>query len=475
MVNNLRGKCSGGTNIMTIRIPQQVEYILNKLMEHGYEAYAVGGCVRDVLLGRTPGDWDITTSAKPYQVKELFRRTIDTGIEHGTVTIMLEKQGYEVTTYRIDGEYLDSRHPSNVEFTDKLSEDLRRRDFTINAMAYNSITGIVDLYDGLSDLQKGIIRCVGNPEHRFDEDALRIMRAVRFAAQLGFIIDEETKNAIRVKVEHLKMISAERIRAELSKLIMAPNPELIYLAYELGITQIALPEFDMMLKTKQNNPHHSYNVGEHSIVALRHIIEYKSAAQEEQLFLDSKHYEIMCYAALLHDVGKPLCKSTDNNGIDHFHGHSQKSLEISQEILKRLKCDNYMISMVGKLVKYHDMRLQPDMFMVRKATSELGKDLMPYLFLLQEADIYAQNPDTHQEKLQKLFAVKQCYIKICEDGDCVNIKELAINGDDLIKMGFKPGKGLGEVLNGLLNEVIAHPDWNTKENLIMLSQTKLEH
>ena len=217
---------------MEIRIPAPAEEIINKLNEHGYEAYVVGGCVRDMLLGREPGDWDITTSALPEQVKEVFRRTVDTGIQHGTVTVMMGKEGYEVTTYRIDGEYSDGRHPNSVEFTPDLVEDLKRRDFTINAMAYNSHTGFVDKFGGVEDLQKGIIRCVGEPMDRFTEDALRILRAIRFSAQLGFSIEERTYEAIKVIAPNMVHVSKERIQVELTKLLLSSHPDYISLVYE---------------------------------------------------------------------------------------------------------------------------------------------------------------------------------------------------------------------------------------------------
>ena len=241
---------------MKIKLPDNVKMILDRLHEAGFEAYAVGGCVRDSILGRIPGDWDITTNALPQDTKKLFKRTIDTGIEHGTVTIMVGKEGYEVTTYRIDGKYEDSRHPSEVTFTKNLTEDMKRRDFTINAMAYNDEEGIIDRFGGMEDIEKGLIRCVGNPKERFSEDALRIMRAVRFAAQLNYSIEDETKNAISELADTLKNISAERIQTELVKLLLSDHPERLMTAYELGITKVILPEFDRCMETPQNNPHH---------------------------------------------------------------------------------------------------------------------------------------------------------------------------------------------------------------------------
>ena len=236
---------------MKIQLPEKVNRIITTLQKHGFEAYAVGGCVRDSFLGRVPGDWDITTSAAPEETKSLFARTFDTGIEHGTITVLLNGEGFEVTTYRIDGKYEDNRHPSKVQFTRSLSEDLLRRDFTINAMAYNEQDGLVDLFHGMEDLKKGVIRCVGNAEARFSEDALRILRAIRFSAQLGFEIEKETRQAIRKLAPNLSYISAERIQTELVKLLVSDHPEKILDAYELGITKVILPEFDAMMETTQ--------------------------------------------------------------------------------------------------------------------------------------------------------------------------------------------------------------------------------
>ena len=285
-----------------IKLPEKVKYIIETITEAGFEAYAVGGCVRDSVLGREPDDWDITTSASPYQIKELFPRTVDTGIQHGTVTVMLDKDGYEVTTYRIDGVYEDGRHPREVTFTPDLKEDLKRRDFTMNAMAYNGKTGLIDIFDGRKDMENRIIRCVGDPEERFREDALRMMRAVRFSAQLGYEIEAATETAITHLAENLKKISAERIQVELLKLLCAPYPGRIRSAYELGITKIILPEFDSCMETAQNNPHHCYTVGEHSIRAMEAVEPDKC----------------LRLAMLFHDIGKPVTKTTDQEGIDHF-------------------------------------------------------------------------------------------------------------------------------------------------------------
>jgi len=269
---------------MKIQLPEKVNTIISTLQAHGYEAYAVGGCVRDSILGRIPDDWDITTSATPLETKSLFKRTFDTGIEHGTITVLIDKEAFEVTTYRVDGKYEDSRHPSEVTFTRSLKEDLLRRDFTINAMAYNDAEGLVDIFGGMEDLKNNTIRCVGNAKERFGEDALRILRAVRFAAQLGFEIESETQDAIKILAPTLANISAERIQVELIKMLVSPNPGLLQAAYELGITKVILPEFDELMKTTQETPHHIYTVGEHTEAVLRNFEDAYADDVPEELY-----------------------------------------------------------------------------------------------------------------------------------------------------------------------------------------------
>ena len=446
-------------NTTIIQLPEKVKFIIDTIMEAGYEAYAVGGCVRDSLLGRTPNDWDITTSASPYQVKELFRRTLDTGIKHGTVTVMLDKEGFEVTTYRIDGEYEDGRHPKEVTFTRNLTEDLKRRDFTINAMAYNEKDGLVDIFGGLEDIRCKMIRCVGNPLERFSEDALRMMRAVRFSAQLGYRIEEETSNAIRVLAPDLKKISAERIQTELVKLLTSPHPDYLRMAYETGITKVVLPEFDLCMITEQKNPHHCYTVGEHTLVAMQAVRADK----------------VLRLAMLFHDMGKPLCVTTDEEGIDHFHGHPSVSEEIAGNVLHRLKFDNDTIYMVKKLVKYHDQYIEPQPKNVRRAIRKMGEDVFPLLLEVKEADVQAQSDFLREKKEKNLKDVRDVYQRILEEKQCVSLKTLAINGKDLIdQTGMKPGKELGEVLNELLDLVTEDPARNTREYLLKAAKERLK-
>lgn len=438
---------------MKIQLPEHVKQIIQRLEKEGYEAYAVGGCVRDALLGRTPQDWDITTSACPQAVKKLFSHTIDTGIQHGTVTVMLNHQGYEVTTYRIDGEYQDGRHPDSVTFTRELVEDLKRRDFTINAMAYNEAEGLVDAFGGIRDLKSGVIRCVGNPNDRFGEDALRMLRAVRFAAQLGFEIDGETKAAVAALAPSIAKISAERIRMELVKLLVSEHPDMLGTAYELGLTKVFLPEFDRMMETEQNSEHHCYTVGEHTLHTLMEV-------------MPEKHLRL---TMLFHDVAKPLCKTTDENGQDHFKGHPKKGEELAGEILRRLKFDNDTRERVCRLVRYHDDRPELTPRNIRRAISRIGVDNMPDLFAIKRADTLAQSMHDREKKLQYIMDYEKLYHEILEQEQCLQKKDLALGGRDLIDMGMKPGKEIGVMLEKLFELVLEEPELNTKERLSELA------
>lgn len=435
---------------MKIALPEKVSFIINTLMRAGYEAYAVGGCVRDVMLNRTPMDWDITTSAKPHEVKQLFGHTIDTGILHGTVTVMLEQEGFEVTTYRIDGEYEDARHPKEVSFTSDLLEDLKRRDFTINAMAYNDTQGLVDAFDGVGDLKRGIIRCVGRATERFSEDALRMLRAVRFSAQLGFVLEEETRAAIVELAPNIAKVSAERIQMELVKLLTSNHPEEIRTAYETGLTAVFLPEFDRMMETAQNNPHHCYTVGEHTLMALQGVEADK----------------VLRLTVLLHDVAKPVCHTTDENGIDHFYGHPQKGSEMARMILRRLKFDNDTTDRVSALVRWHDDNPELSPRSVRRAISRIGLERYPALFAVKRADTLAQSTYCREEKLTYLDAYEALYHEVMEKQQCLTIKQLAVTGSDLIEAGMQPGKEIGSVLKQLLELVLEAPELNTKEKLL---------
>lgn len=436
---------------MQIRLPERVKQIIDTITTAGYEAYAVGGCIRDSILGREPEDWDITTSAEPLQVKKLFQRTVDTGIQHGTVTVLLGNEGFEVTTYRIDGEYEDNRHPKEVAFTDRLTEDLKRRDFTINAMAYNEKTGLVDIFGGMKDIGSGVIRCVGDPKERFTEDALRMMRAVRFSAQLGYEIEEQTGNAIRELASNLVNISAERIQTELVKLVTSPHPEYLRKAWEMGITAVIFPEFDRCMETEQNNPHHCCSVGEHTLKTMEAVRADK----------------VLRLTMLFHDLGKPKSVSTDEKGIHHFHGHPAVSAEMARDILRRLKFDNDTIRMVTALVRYHDYQVEPAPGNVRRAMAKLGEDVFPLLFEVKQADLEAQSDYQRREKEVYLQHVKEIYEQILVQKQCVSLKTLAVSGHDLIQeAGMQPGPALGNVLQSLLEQVLEDPSLNEREYLL---------
>ena len=438
---------------MKIDIPEKVKQILDKLSEAGFEAYVVGGCVRDSLLGTPPNDWDITTNALPGQVKELFRRTVDTGLQHGTVTVMIGEEGYEITTFRTDGNYTDGRHPDNVTFVPNLEEDLKRRDFTINAMAYNDSTGLVDLFGGTEDLKKGVIRCVGKADERFTEDALRMMRAIRFSARFGFEMDEEVRRSIAKLSGTLSRVSAERITSEFIGLLTSGHPEMIRDMYETGLTAVFFPEFDESMKTPQNHPHHCFNVGDHLIEALR----------------VSQNDRIVRLTMVLHDIGKPGTLRIDDEGITHFHGHPKLSAQMGEEIMRRWKLDNDTIRRVCRLIRYHDHwneECTPPT--VRRAVSVLEEDA-PLFFEVKRADILAQSNYMREEKLKILGDYRAAYEEVMNEKQCCSLKSLAISGSDLKEIGICPGPEMGRILNGLLDKVIEDPELNVRDRLMELA------
>ena len=392
---------------MTINIPQKAEQILHILNEAGYEAYVVGGCVRDSILDRVPGDWDITTSALPEQVKELFHRTVDTGIQHGTVTVMMGKEGFEVTTYRVDGEYHDGRHPDAVTFTRSLEE-------------------------------------------RFTEDALRMLRAVRFSAQLGFTVEENTKAALARMSGNLEHVSAERIQTELVKLLVSDHPDYLRTAWETGLTREFLPEFDACMETAQNTPHHCCSVGEHILKSLTEI----------------ENDRLLRITMLLHDIAKPVVKKTDENGRDHFKTHGPAGEKLAGKILRRLKFDNVTIRNTCRLIRYHDLRPAPAAEDVRRAVNLIGEELFPLYLKVQKADLLSQSTYRREEKLARLSGVTEAYQGILERGECTSLKTLAVSGKDLIKAGHPAGPALGALLERLLDCVLKDPTLNTKEKLL---------
>lgn len=403
-----------------MKIPGNVERIIRTLNDHGYEAYAVGGCVRDTLLDRKPGDWDITTSARPQEVKELFRRTIDTGIQHGTVTVMMDRTGYEVTTYRIDGEYEDGRHPKQVEFTSSLIEDLKRRDFTINAMAYSHETGIVDEFGGVEDLSAKTIRCVGDPMERFTEDALRILRAIRFSAQLDFTIEEQTWNAIRVIAPNIAKVSKERIQVELTKLLLSDHPEKIREVYETGISPYISENFDSLNWKMAEIP---TTLPKEKYVRWAGFLRCANAYDVNGILMP-----------------QPIPSVTE----------VPESASRAVKILRDLKLDNDTIGRVKTLVSWSGVELPETPEAVRRAMSRMEAEVWDALMELNE----------YSEKIHALTE------EIRTAGDCLDLKHLAVKGQDLIKAGVQPGKALGATLNQMLDDVLSHPDHNEKEYLL---------
>lgn len=448
-----------GTNDnVKIELPRDVSFIISELEKAGHEAYAVGGCIRDSLLGKTPDDWDITTSASPEEVKAVFSRTIDTGIKHGTVTVRLHGKSYEVTTFRVDGDYSDGRHPDHVEFVKNLDEDLKRRDFTINAMAYSEKSGIIDLFHGREDLEKGIIRCVGESHERFSEDALRMMRAVRFAARFGFSIEDSTYAAIKDLAPTLSKVSAERIRVEFEKTLISDHPEFAREFYRLDLSKVFLPEWDTCMECPQNTVHHLYTVGEHTIRVMQNVPKDK----------------VLRLAAFFHDIGKPVSRKTDNKGHDHFVGHPIVGADMTENIMRRLKYDNATIDTVKVLVARHDDRPAITMRNIRREVARTGKDLYPLLLTLRHADIMGQSDYHRDEKLFRVEESRRYFEKIVSEENTLTIKDLDIKGRDLIDMGIEKGPVIGMIMNELLDLVVKKPELNEHETLIMLSKDILK-
>ena len=409
---------------MKINIPSNVEWILNTLRAHGYEAFAVGGCVRDTMLGRTPGDWDITTSARPEQVKAVFRHTVDTGLQHGTVTVLKDHTGYEVTTYRIDGEYEDGRHPKSVEFTAELREDLRRRDFTINAMAYSHETGVVDLFGGMEDLKQGVIRCVGNPVDRFTEDALRILRAIRFSAQLGFEIEQGTRDALALIAPNLKNVSKERIMTELTKLLLSSHPERMRLVFETGMSPYIAEHFD------------------EAVTDWEQAEEFLRAAGE--LLPETKAVR---WAAFLKELAPKEAAG----------------------IMTALKSDNDTRDRVRTLTDWFDRPISPEHAGVRRAMSAMTDEEFDDLLRLREVAWTVRHSRSGDPRV--LAALRD---EIRARGDCIRLKDLAVTGRDLIEAGIRPGKQLGQILGDLFACVLEEPEKNRKETLLDMVDIKLK-
>jgi len=442
-----------------MQIPNNAKYIIQTLKSTGHKAYVVGGCVRDSILAQNsllrkePHDWDICTSALPEQVLAIFsaHKVIETGLKHGTVTVLLDGEGYEVTTFRIDGEYSDSRRPDGVTFTHSVEEDLARRDFTINAMAYDKET-LVDPFSGEQDIKNWTIRCVGNPYERFNEDPLRILRALRFAATLNFVIEDETEKAMFQAKERLNDISVERIQTELVKLLLSDNFTAVtatLLDYK-EILAVFMPEIAPSFNFNQNNRYHIYDVWKHIAVSVSHG--------------DADKY--VCLALLFHDIGKPACYSEDEKG-GHFHGHPAVSATLADDIMRRLKFDNETSALVRELVFYHDYPFTASPRFVRKMLNRLGEAQFRRLISIRKADLLAHNPEHTGPRLEKTENTRLILEEVLATEQCFSLKDLAVNGRDLIDLGYTPGPALGKKLNELLQIVLDDPTQNIRKELLV--------
>ena len=437
-------------------LPTQVEFALNKLNNSGFEAYIVGGCVRDILRGEQPSDYDITTSAEPEQTKAVFEgeKIIETGLKHGTLTLLKEGMPLEITTYRIDGDYTDNRRPDSVKFTKTLIEDLARRDFTVNAFAYSPKTGVVDAFGGEEDLKNRIIRSVGDADRRFNEDALRIMRAIRFSSVLGFEIEEETKKSIFKNRNLLKNISSERIQAELVKLLSGKNARQVILEY-FEVLEVILPEISGMKGFDQKNRWHIYDILNHTALTVE----------------NSPASTVFRITALLHDCGKVDTFFIDDRGTGHFYGHPEVSCKKAKSALKRLKFDNATTNEVLTLIKYHDMFIEPTKIAVKKALNMLSPDIFFKLLDVKRADNSAQNLELTRDVLESIDNTEKIAKEIIKTGECFCLKNLAVKGADLINIGIPVGKELGKALDFLLDSVINERVENEKQQLLNYLKT----
>ena len=443
---------------MKFEIPSGAQKILRALTDAGYEAYLVGGCVRDLLRGVEPHDWDICTSARPEETERCFagQRIIETGLKHGTVTVLMGGEPYEITTYRTEGPYSDSRRPDFVEFVSSLEADLARRDFTMNAIAMDLDSTLRDPFGGAADIQASLIRCVGEPAHRFQEDGLRVMRALRFAAVLGYEIEEMTTRAIHENRHMLEHVAAERINVELCKLLVGEETGNILRQYPDVFCQF-WPQLGLLVTLEQNNPWHCWGGWEHTV----HAVEATPADL------------ILRLTMLLHDIGKPRCKSTDENGIDHFYGHPAVSAKLADEMLRSLKFDNKTWEQVVTLVEYHDVQIPNRECSIRKWLGRLGPEAFFQLLEVKRADGMGQAYELVKDRLAELEEMKSKAEEIVAQGQCFSLKDLAVNGRDVIAAGIEPGPEVGRVLNGLLDHVIGGETANNRDVLLELIRNQL--
>lgn len=443
---------------LKIDMPVGAKRIIGNLTKHGFEAYIVGGCVRDSLLGYCPKDWDICTSATPEIVKELHSRTIDTGLKHGTVSVIESDGIYEVTTFRIDGAYSDNRRPDRVEFVTDLKTDLSRRDFTVNAMAYNDETGIIDYYGGISDLKEHKIKYVGNADDRFDEDALRILRAIRFSAVYDFSIEHDTSGAIHDKVTLLRNIASERIQSEVCKTIIFGQRAADILLKYSDVVSTIVPEIAPCIGFVQNNKFHKYDVYEHMVRAMDAYTGHSLPVK---------------FALLIHDIGKPLCYTEDENG-GHFYGHSVPSHNIAERVVDRLKFDNKTKEAVLELILYHDSVIEPTAKTVKRWLNKIGAERLSQLLDVKMADIAAHADNTQTARINQYLAVREIAKEVIASEQCFRLKDLEINGRDVMSLGVEEGKRVGKILNCLLEGVISGDIDNTYEALLKCAREIIE-
>lgn len=433
-------------------LQEKAEFIISIIEKNGFEAYQVGGCVRDFLMKRPCDDIDITSSAKPYELEKILDENkikyFETGLKHGTITAVIDNDNFEITTFRTDGRYSDSRHPENVTFVTSLEEDLSRRDFTINAMAYSKKRGLEDLFGGSADIENKLIKTVGDPDKRFNEDALRIMRAIRFASVLNFNIEENTKKSIFKNKELLKNISAERLFTELSKLLLGDNVYNVLVEYK-DVLSVIIPEIKDTFDFPQNTKWHLYDVWRHTCKTV------EASPKDTALRL----------TMLLHDIGKPFVKTTDENGVDHFKGHQAVSAQMAEKVLKRFKVSNELYGRVMFLIPIHDMHIGTDRKKVKKWLSEVGEDRLLDLVSVKRADKSGQNPEMTGEELLNLDKTEKMIRLIVDEGEPLTVKDLDINGNDLISLGFK-GKEIGEILSEILSLVVSDELENKKDVII---------
>lgn len=441
-----------------ISVPAHISEVIRRLEEKGFEAWCVGGCVRDSLLGNSPHDWDLTTAALPQEVKDCFPEfgTVDTGIRHGTVTLLLPEGPVEITTFRVDGGYRDNRHPELVRFSMNLREDLSRRDFTINAMAYEEKKGLADPFHGREDLEHKLLRCVGDPRRRFSEDALRILRALRFASRLGFSIEEETRKAAWMERKRMQALSQERICSEIKGLLCGAYASQV-LRENREILFEVLPELIPMVSCTQENPFHCFTVWEHTL----HVLDA------------SPRDFVVRMAALLHDCGKPACKTIGENGVAHFYGHTKESAAQAAKILERLRCSKKESEEILELVRAHGQELPFTPGRVKKLLNRLGETQLFRLFSLLRADLSGQPSSLWEERSRWILEGERMAGEILEQRECFSLKDLAVNGRDLLQLGFPGDRRLGEALSRLLGAVQEGELPNEKEVLLAKAEELL--